>query len=149
VIAPLLASICVTVSSAYRCTCVVGPPLPSRTAVTEAVAQAAGVFDGTVVALARARDSIAEGSTGRFQYWDEVHATVVVRRRWKASVSDTVLVKTPEQTTACGFEFKVGGRYLIFASLTSGGHFATTKCMPTVIWAREAEIAVRLLGAPP
>jgi hypothetical protein len=72
----------------------------------------------------------------------------VVRRRWKASLSDTVLVTTPEQTTACGFEFKVGGRYLIFASLTTSRQFATTKCSPTLIWGREAEVAVRLLGTP-
>lgn len=87
--------------AADRCSCL--PPPPPR----EALAQAGAVFAGTVVSV-RAREG--EGGMG------EHEVRIVPTRRWKGAAADTVVVRTPDNSAACGVAFTPGESYLVYAS---------------------------------
>jgi hypothetical protein len=69
---------------------------------------------------------------------DERVATIAVNRRWRSTGPDTVLVRTPAYTTACGFGFTRGERYLLFPRRWKGD-LLVDKCGPSRAWDEEAE----------
>jgi hypothetical protein len=83
----------------WACSCV--PPPPPR----EALQEAAAVFSGTVVELQTAGD-------GRLQ------ATLDVDTAWKHAgryAEETYVVGTPSDGAMCGFPFRLGERYIVYA----------------------------------
>ena len=69
----------------------------------------AAVFEGAVTDVRKAPDS-------------EMSLEVVLRvgRRFKDAEADTVTVITAENSAACGYNFEVGGTYLVYADENEG-----------------------------
>jgi hypothetical protein len=105
-------------SSACEC-----PPRPS---LEDAFRQSALVFEGTVVAI-QDRDSgfrsvrswFAERFAGKVETNVEsvgVEVELRVTDSWKGQSGVQSSVLTHKSTATCGFPFKVGAQYLVFAS---------------------------------
>jgi hypothetical protein len=147
---------------AVPCSCIPLAPLTSRSAVTAALDAAAAVFEGTVARIEdlRVPPSTDTSVRARLPRTSDILVTVVVHRRWKGAVHDTVLVRTSAQTTACGAEFIEGRTYLVFgqsltysevgtaATAQAGDTVYTSKCGPTTGAPREVRRIVGLLGQP-
>lgn len=88
-------------ASAERCSCLPLPP-PG-----EALAQADAVFAGTVVSV---ETRGGDGGMGTHE------VRLVPTRRWKGAAGDTVVVRTPDNSAACGVAFSPGEAYLVYAS---------------------------------
>jgi hypothetical protein len=136
------------------CTCIPGPPLRSHADVAAAVEGLAAVFEGTVV---RAEYRDAARVADRLP---EFEVILAVSRRWKGELTDTVTLRTPAATEACGADFAKGRTYLVFARSRAytgigiappakpGEVVYTTKCSPTTEVGREAQRLTTLLGQP-
>jgi hypothetical protein len=98
---------------APSCSCV---PIP---APAEAVAQAGVVFEGTPV---RVRDTVTAvaGFGGKPATLRQLLFTIVVTRKWKGTVHDTVAVVTGTGGGNCGYPFEIGHRYLVFPEEAEG-----------------------------
>lgn len=114
---------------------------PPEAMATE-VQQADAVFTGRVVAV---RDTTAED--GHFPGPWMLHVTLRVDRAWKGIESETVVVVTGRWGGDCGFPFRRGGRYLVFAYREPGGALSAGLCGHTSRLSR-AGGALRALGEP-
>jgi hypothetical protein len=75
--------------------------------------QTSAVFDGTVISIEPVqRDDFIGGSTVRIT---ENVVRLDVRQAWKGVDTSTIEVVTNVGGGSCGFDFKLGGRYLVFA----------------------------------
>ena len=72
------------------------------------------VFDGTVTTIEPT--SREETFSGRTFQVSEFVVTLQVRQSWKGVEGETVQVTTSGSGASCGFDFKIGGRYMVFAS---------------------------------
>jgi hypothetical protein len=68
---------------------------------------------------------------------DERVVTLAVNRQWHSTGPDTVLVRTAAYTTACGFAFTKGARYLLFPR-SWRGRLYVDKCGFSRTWDVEA-----------
>jgi hypothetical protein len=95
-------------STADACTCISSGPACQAFWTTDVV------FDGTVVKI----DSISRQETFSDQAFQvtEFVVTLQVRQNWKGVEGETVQVTTSGSGASCGFDFKMGSRYLVFAS---------------------------------
>lgn len=118
-------------------------PADVADAVRAAVEISDAVFVGEVVRIERPGADLEAASRGMP---DVTLATLVVLERWKGTESDTLVVRTPGPITMCGFDFKVGGRYLVYADHDAAGGLGTTTCARTaeVEGAQEDLEALRL-----
>ena len=94
--------------SADACTCISSGPACQAFWTTDVV------FDGTVLKI----DPISRDETfsdRTFQVTEFV-VTLQVRQSWKGIEGETVQVTTSGSGASCGFDFKMGSRYLVFAS---------------------------------
>lgn len=85
------------ISLASACSCL-SPP-PPRTALEQSHA----VFSGKVLSVEK------DGDFG-------VAVTIEVASIWKGDLGKKVVVYTANNSAACGFEFKEGDSYLVYAS---------------------------------
>lgn len=86
------------------CTCAAYPDDLEK-AVTLAYAQADVIFLGDAMAM-----------RSRFRgFVRQREVTFRVRDRWKGSIPDTTLLRTNIGEAACGFNFRKGNSYLVFA----------------------------------
>jgi hypothetical protein len=77
---------------------------------------------GSVAAGFDASGSVLEGKVLSLQHQPAEHrisARLEVLQRWKGASGKTVEVVTTDQGSMCGFEFRRGERYLIFAQATT------------------------------
>ncbi|SRR6266581_1796159 len=144
-------------SPVRACECI-GTSTPNRS-----LARAASVFTGYVVGVtlgskwdsvnaARPRDCgleiTQEGAGTSLCLSEEVVVTFEVIAAWKGFTSGKVQVRTPAQGTACGFAFRVGQSYLVYADArTQGGGLTTDTCHRTKATA-EAQADLQELGPP-
>ncbi len=119
-------------SSGHACTCMQQPE--AQAAMTEAVA----VFSGVVESVAQeGADSIV---------------SLQVSGAWKGAESSSMAIRTVSDPEACGFDFKVGGAYLVYAypgTPAQGGALATTSCTRTCPMAEAAGDLAELGPASP
>ena len=94
--------------SADACTCMSSGPACQAFWTTDVV------FDGTVTTIEPT--SREETFSGRTFQVSEFVVTLQVRQTWKGVEGETVQVTTSGSGASCGFDFKMGGRYLVFAS---------------------------------
>jgi hypothetical protein len=127
----LALSICGLSPSAV-CSCISRPPISTERDAAAVAKEFDVIFDGTVTSV------IAD--TVRFGR----RATLAVQRQWGPVGEDTVVVSTGLGDGDCGFEFKTGERYLIFAR--SGRTWHTNICTPSRAWDAEAARLAGLLG---
>jgi hypothetical protein len=116
------------------CSCI--PPRDVPTSLEEADA----VFSGTVTAVRTV------GSFSRGPY-PVRRVTLRVDRAWKGATSRTVVVTTGMGGGDCGYRFRRGEAYLVFAHRANSGSLSTGICGRTAALSRAAA-DVRALGEP-
>lgn len=89
---------------AKACTCA-AYPAGIEQAVEVSYARADVVFFGEAIAVKKKRFRTPSYRDGTFR----------VRKRWKGSFEDTLLVRSNVGEIACGYDFRLGRSYLIFA----------------------------------
>lgn len=89
----------VNIAPVFACEC-----LPRGTP-TEELNKAAAVFSGKVTAT-----RIVQGDQ-----FPEVEVTFDVSTVWKGLVSKTIIVKTADNSAACGYPFRAGEEYIVYA----------------------------------
>ena len=94
--------------SAEACSCISSGPACQAFWTTDVV------FDGTVMTIEPT--SREETFSSRTFQVTEFVVTLQVRQTWKGVEGETVQVITNGSGASCGFDFKMGGRYLVFAS---------------------------------
>lgn len=99
--------------TSQACTCLPPPP------VAQAVAEADAVFLGKVVSFA-----LAPSQTERM-------ARFALLRVWKGRPAEVSEIFTPENEAACGFDFRVGETYLVYANKYDSGALCTHICTRT------------------
>ncbi len=110
---------------AYACTCLrPAPPL-------EAKEKADAVFSGTVISQERSEF--------------EVKVNFRVQRIWKGEIDDTVTITTARSSAACGVNFRVREKYLVYA-FSDQNELRTNLCSRTQILSRASE-DLRALGS--
>src|SRR5262245_2402128 len=109
---------------AYACTCVdVGP-------ACQAFWKADAVFDATVIALADVPR--AEASPGSSPFPEDRRVTLDVRQGWKGVAPGSLDVFTSGSSASCGYDFKPGHRYLVFARRgPADGRWSVSLCSAT------------------
>jgi hypothetical protein len=124
------------------CTCIPGPPMMSRQDVRDAAKRYDAILEVIVLKQQYVR---AQRPTpkGKFPL-DQAVVTVAVTKRWRGPYRDTVVVKTPLFSTACGFGFEIGKRYLLFADRIEGSLYVSSCGLSRVLDA-EAQRLKRLL----
>ncbi|MBD3162405.1 MAG: hypothetical protein GF346_08670, partial [Candidatus Eisenbacteria bacterium] len=106
-------------SDLRACTCVTQPdPLV-------AMGRADIVFEGTVTGRNDPRADNRRVSTG-----DPIDYAFHVAETWKGVLNDTIAVRTARSGASCGYEFEVGGSYLVYARKDSL-RFRTGLCTRT------------------
>ncbi|MCR8656387.1 hypothetical protein [Paenibacillus endoradicis] len=119
--------------SAYACSCAVGPG-----SFEDELADSDYVFDGVVT------DKKEESSFLGFKSSDEpVEWTFQVNGSWKGEVTEIMQVTSAQSSASCGYEFKVGKRYAVFAS-EADGTIKVTSCSKTLIIADNSDIFTEL-----
>lgn len=103
---------------AYACSCV-RPPAPNQ-----ALADATVVFSGQVTNIERVK--------GR------LNVTFHVDKHWKGEPAQSLIVQTFATTAMCGYPFKVGQIYLVYAKHRQG-KLQTNQCSRTNLLSRAAE----------
>jgi hypothetical protein len=100
-------------SIGYACSCIVPPP------PDQALQQANAVFAGKVI-------SIKENN-------DKYEKTVLfeVTTTWKGIDQKQIEITTPLNSAACGYEFKEGQQYLVYANQEESNQFETNLCTRT------------------
>lgn len=86
----------------YACSCVI-PPSP-----LESMEKSTAVFEGTVTSMKKSSKPVQ--SSG-----DPMYVTFLTGAHWKGDVGEQVTVSTAQSSASCGFEFKEGERYLVYA----------------------------------
>jgi len=118
-------------TTGFTCTCV-----PPKNATRE-LEQSAAVFSGKVLAV--------KGTEQESGFYANVEVVLEVQRSWKGIEEKTVSVFTSSQSSACGYGFKKGEAYLVYASKTTEGRLTTSICSRTRR-IKEADADLKELG---
>jgi hypothetical protein len=110
----LAASLAFGAEAGLACTCA-----PSK-GPAEELELAAAVFSGKVVEIRRHRRSE--------DIFARVEAVFRVERAWKGVEAATVSVFTASHSATCGYGFKQGRTYLVYAHRGAGGRLSTGIC---------------------
>lgn len=114
---PLVVSQAFGAASALACTC-----LPSKSPAEE-LKLADAVFSGKVVEIRRHRQG---GET-----FGMVEAVLRVERVWKGVEGGLVSVFTAPHSAGCGYGFREGRAYLVYAHEGADGRLSTSICSRT------------------
>lgn len=117
------ASLTTAASPAQACSCMSSGPACQAYWNTDAV------FDATVVRIERApRDEVLGNEVVTVS---KRLVTLDIRQTWKGLESGRLQVVTDADEAACGFEFKEGVRYLVFARQGRSGELEVSLCSAT------------------
>lgn len=131
------AGLLATASSAFACTCVTGSP------VCQTYWQAGAVFDATVEGIEPT--SREEDMGGRTFTLRENIVHLDIRQAWKGVEARPLDVVTSADDGMCGYDFKPGKRYLVFAHRRPlDGRWAVSRCSDTREFDGTGEIAAFL-----
>lgn len=117
------ASLTTAASPAQACSCMPSGP------VCQAYWNTDAVFDATVVRIERAAREDILGN--ELVTSSKRLVTLDVRHTWKGLGSGHLQVLTNEYEAACGFTFKEGVRYLVFARQGRSGELEVSLCSAT------------------
>jgi hypothetical protein len=92
------------------------------------------VFAGTVEKI----DVVRTKMEGWFNYSEHNAVTLVVEKDYKGVFAEIVLVTTSIEPSACGFPFKQGVKYVVFAYASEMG-LSVGSCSPTIHMEKGAE----------
>lgn len=105
--------------TSYACSCLAPQP------VTEAVAQASAVFSGKVIRIKQVKRENRQDELG------DLEVFLAVKGSWKGELPKVVRVFTSSSSAACGYGFKKGNTYLVYARAGAQGELATNICTRT------------------
>lgn len=103
--------------TALGCTCA-----PPQSAANE-LKRAAAVFSGKVVKVKRHNEAAGVFAT--------VEAVFKVKQVWKGVEEENIRVFTSSISSACGYGFKKGSTYLVYAYADEHGKLSTSICSRT------------------
>lgn len=109
--------------AASACSCVGDVPL------CQSFWQADAVFSGEVVSFEKLDSN---------QLFSRRVARIRVERAWRGNVQGTVEVTTGAGGGDCGYSFRSGRKYLVYASTTQDGKLTTGICSPTKLFDKAA-----------
>lgn len=122
---------------AYACSCVEG--MPPR----QALDRAAAVFAGTVLDVDTFALPLLDNS------FRPVRVTFEVNQVWKGEVAERAVIRTAQDSAACGYNFAAGTAYLVYAYQSEDG-LATGLCERTIELTNAGEdLAVLGIGEAP
>jgi hypothetical protein len=110
------------------CSCREKPP------AKEALKHSDAVFAGTVESITEAQLALS-GSRYTSSWYRVVFR---VSESWKGTNSTTLIVYTSTQSTACGFPFRVGSTYLVYAHETHQSKLTAPDLLTTSVCTRTA-----------
>ncbi|MDQ0116727.1 hypothetical protein [Paenibacillus harenae] len=110
----------------YACSCVANGTVMDESARSDAV------FEGTVVSMKPSGISLFQSSA------DAVKTTFHVNEVWKGLVTSDIAVISARSGESCGFEFKSGQRYLVYARET-GKSLEVSLCSRTTPYSDAGE----------
>lgn len=116
----LMGSAAIGPESASACSCAI------VTDVNEAKQNSDAVFDGTVIEKKSAGKLFIRSSA------DPVEWTFQVNEVWKGKVAPVITVTSAEASESCGYEFKEGQRYVVYARQT-GDSLDVSLCSRTAL----------------
>lgn len=130
----LFLALCILLGAdaALACTCV-----PAGSPVLE-LERATAVFSGRVVEIRRHREAA--------DIFARVEVVFRVERVWKGVEQRTVSVFTSEHSASCGYGFRRGRTYLVYAHGNRGGGLSASICSRTRRL-RDARRDLEVLGA--
>jgi len=130
-IALLVGSLFFIPSTVQACSCV------KPGSVEESKIKSDAVFEGTAT-------SVKASSIALFRSSEKaVKASFQVNEVWKGHVAPSIEVKTAQSEESCGYTFKEGERYLVYATTT--GKSLEAICSATLLHS-EANEHIKLLG---
>lgn len=112
VLACLLLLTAIPARTALACRCVPPPP-PS-----EAAAESDAVFQGIVAAIEVVNDF-------------DLHVKFDVSAVWKGPTAPTLVVRTANNSAACGYAFEAGAEYIVYAWQSAEAGLHTNTCTRT------------------
>src|SRR5262245_1986074 len=127
------------------CECATKPEL------AQALADADAVFAGTVVGIRDTVVLIRPGTSSQQHAWPGRIASVSIQHSWKGLHEDRVDLFTGRGGPDCGYTFREGGRYIIYASyLNRSAHstpasraiLATNRCNRIIASGHRTETAI-------
>ncbi len=113
----MIASVMLSADAALACTCA-----PAGSAARE-LDRSTAVFAGKVVEVRRHRRAQ--------DIFGEVEVVFRVEKAWKGVEARTVSVFTSSHSAACGYGFKRGRTYLVYAHANADGRLSTGICSRT------------------
>ena len=141
----------------WACKCI------DHSSPSQELANSAAVFEGYVVDISLGSRWVPSGVTRRRDCRlrigregegpalcldDDVVVTIEVTATWKGVEPGRVRVRTPAQGSACGFPFRIGLSYLVYASRTrQDADLGTSICHPTKLRV-DAQGDLKELGPP-
>lgn len=111
--------LCVAMDAAWSCQCI-----ESDTSAEAAFEQYDAVFVGQVVELRLAKSTQPTNTDGR-EPVDGVEVSLKVLERWKGEMSARAVVVTNPDDGSCGYPFRVGATYLVWARRAQVGQAFT------------------------
>ncbi|MFY9610045.1 MAG: hypothetical protein WAU45_15680 [Blastocatellia bacterium] len=137
----LIVLVACSISGSYvalACTCA-PPEIPSQE-----LKESDAVFSGKVIEIKRQK-SYAQEPVQSDTLFTSVEVVFEVDRTWKGIDNNAVSVFTSPHSSACGYAFKKGTSYLIYANSDERSRLITTICTRTKAL-KDAEEDVRELG---
>ncbi|GBG09384.1 hypothetical protein PAT3040_04028 [Paenibacillus agaridevorans] len=118
----LASSLALPPKPVYACSCAISD------SVSEALNRNDAVFDGTVVASHTPRKwfSFSQSSADPVTWTFEAHEV------WKGKVAPRITVTSAQSSASCGFEFREGQRYIVYARGT-GDSLEVSLCSRTTL----------------
>ena len=108
---------------AHACSCMASGPACQAFWKTDAV------FDATVLAITPSGEQYGNGPAGPL--YAEHLVRLQVKQAWKGVQPGELDVVTRGTDAACGYDFKLGARYLVFAHRHPAGRLSVSRCSAT------------------
>jgi hypothetical protein len=109
----------------FACSCLVDNERSNVEQIQTSYEKADAVFYGKVIEVKR--QTVKYGSLRNYQ---DLRVKFKVEKSWKGSATREIIIRTAGNSAACGFAFKAGKSYLVYAS-SSGNGLQTTHCSRT------------------
>src|SRR5262245_18790973 len=90
------------------------------------------ILIGEVVRIDLVEHCSQYSDDGRVACYDEKDVTLRVWKSWRGVDTPFVVARTGGDDADCGYDFKVGGRYVVFAHLGSETALRVSRCYSTV-----------------
>jgi len=110
----------------FACSCLVDNEPSNVEQIQTSYGKADAVFYGKVIEVKR--QTVKDESPGAS--YQNLRVKFKVEKSWKGQTTREIIVRTASSSAACGFLFKAGQRYLVYAS-RSGDGLQTTNCSRT------------------